>query len=514
MRSPENKHRIENNADPKGDTVKSKLIRMSRRLWFYLIASLTRLWLKIKPRLHFLTDCWQQVLALLLPPPRLSSNDNDHSENNPGADVDIDESKPIRLSWWLMLVGFGGFVLWGALAPLDKGLQTDGVVVIAGSHKLVQSRGSGIVQAIHIKEGAQVEPEQLLVELDSTHEQAQLSAATAQLYVLQAVEARLIAERDGSPEINFPQELLSAAEDSRVAEAIALQRSLIQTRRAAVQSDISVMRESVVGLKAQLQTQEEILRARKEQVRLLQEELTGLRELAKEGFLARNRLSEQERQLSQQLEVLSQDIGSIARTRSSITETNLRISAKQTDRQREIETLLADTEKEVNSLQSRIKSLEFDLANTKIKAPSEGIVVELKVHTIGGTVSPGMTLMDIVPKNAALKISIQVLPNLIDRVKPGYPVQVRFTALNQITTPMVTGTVLSVAPDVVVKETTKESVYKAIVEVTPEGMLMLRDKEILPGMPASVFVKTGERTMLQYLLTPLTIRLQQGFTEQ
>lgn len=429
--------------------------------------------------------------------------------------VDIDDAKPLRSGWWLMLLGFGGFILWGALAPLDKGITASGTVVVSGNHKAVQSLNPGIIKAIYVKDGDWVAAEQILIELDATQAQSQLDVSNAQLHVTLAVEARLLAERDGKSDISFPQALLDATDEGpRVAEAVALQRRLIRTRRLALRNDIATMRENIAGLKAQASSLEGVLRAKKEQIRLLQEELAGLRELTKEGFLPRNRLSEQERLLSQLLETLSQDIGHLAQARSSINEMNLRILTRQDEYQREVETLLTDTAKEVTSLQSHIMALEFDLLNTKIKASTEGIIVGLSVNTIGGVVQSGLRLMDIVPMNESLKIDVKIAPNLIDKVKAGLPAEIRFTALSQTTTPQIPGQIVKVSVDVLVDELSKEPFYKVLVQVTPEGMHKLKYYEIRPGMPVDVFFSTGERTMLSYLFKPITDRMHGAMVEE
>lgn len=428
-------------------------------------------------------------------------------------DSEVDERHPQRVGWWLLVLGLGSFLTWGAVAPLDQGISAPGTVVVSGNHKAVQPLNGGIVKAIHVREGQTVEPGQILVELDTTQAQAELDISTTQWRVAQAVAARLRSERDGREEIVFPPALLGKEVSPEVAAAVSLQRRLFYTRRTGLQSEISIRRENIAGLQAQARSLEEVRAAKQDQIRMLQEELVGLRELTREGFLARNRLSEQERLLSQLMESLSQDIGSLARVRSNIRETNLQIEARRKEYQKEVESLLTDVEKEAASLESRIKSLDFSVQNTQVKAPSEGVVVGMKVHTVGGVVQSGLVLMEIVPLNETLKVDVRVEPHMIDKVKSGLPVEISFPALNIKTTPRIPGQLIHVSADAFMEEATQASYYKALAEVTTEGMGLLKRYEIRPGMPAMVFIRTGERTMLSYLLKPVTDRMHAAFTE-
>jgi protease secretion system membrane fusion protein len=294
---------------------------------------------------------------------------------------------------------------------------------------------------------------------------------------------------------------------------MALQGELFVTRRRSLDSDLAVLRENIRGLEAQLQGIEEASRARREQARLLNEEIERQRDLVKDGYLARNRLSEQERALAAVMGAIAEDAGNLGRTRQQIAELRARMLAREQEYRKEVESQLTDVQRDAAALTSRLQALQFELVNTEIKSPADGIVVGLAVHTVGGVVAAGSPMMEIVPADEPLKIDAQVAPHLIDKGKPGLDVDILFPAFQQSTTPHIPGRVVQVSADVLVEPKQGYPYFKATVEVTADGMKLLRHHQIRAGMPAEVFVRTGERTLLNYLLKPLADRLNRALTE-
>ena len=429
------------------------------------------------------------------------------------AAIDLNDARPRRWGWLLVLVGFCGFMVWAATAPLDAGVASPGTVVVAGNRKAVQPMVGGKVAELTVKDGDVVKSGQLLVRFDGTQARSQFDVARGQWFSAAAVEARLVAERTGRAQIQFPEELKQEKADSRAANAMALQGELFATRRRSLENDLNVLRESILGLEAQLKGIEESSRARREQARLLNEEIERQRDLVKDGFLARNRLSEQERALAAVMGAIAEDAGNLGRTRQQIAELRARMLSREQDFRKEVESQLTDVQRESAALTSRLQALQFELANTEIRAPADGIVVGLAIHTIGGVVPAGASMMEIVPGDEPLKIDAQIAPHLIDKVHPGLGVDILFPAFNQATTPHIPGRVLQVSADVLLEPKQGIPFFKATVEVTPEGMKLLRHHQIRAGMPAEVFVRTGERTLLNYLIKPLTDRLDRALTE-
>jgi protease secretion system membrane fusion protein len=384
---------------------------------------------------------------------------------------------------------------------------------VAGNRKAVQPLVGGKIVELTVGDGDTVKAGQLLVRFDSTQARSQYDVARGQWFSTTAVEARLVTERTGRPQVRFPDELVQERADPRAANAMALQVELFATRRRSLDNDLNVLREGIRGLEAQAQGLEESSRARREQARLLAEEIARQRDLVADGFLARNRLSEQERALAAVSGAIAEDAGNLGRTKQQIAELRARMVAREQDFRKEVESQLTEVQRDAAALASRLQALQFELVNTEIKAPADGIVVGLAVHTIGGVVPAGAPMMEVVPVDEPLKIEAQVAPHLIDKVKPGLDVDILFPAFNQATTPHIPGRVLTVSADRLVEPKQGIPYFKAIVEVTPEGMRLLRHHQIRAGMPAEVFVRTGERTLLSYLTKPLVDRLGRALTE-
>jgi membrane fusion protein, protease secretion system len=440
--------------------------------------------------------------------------DSDATAGGAGAARELDDARPRRWGWALVLAGFGGFMAWASLAPLDAGVPSAGTVVVSGNRKAVQPLVGGKVAELGVRDGDVVQEGQVLVRFDGTQAQSQLDITRGQWFSALAIEARLVAERTGRDRITFPDALIeAAAADPRAAGAMALQSELFATRRRSYRSDVEVLQQNILGLEAQLRGLQQSSRSRAEQLRLLDEEIGRQRSLVEDGFLPRNRLSEQQRTLEALRGAIAEDEGNQGRIRQQVAELRASIAARAQQERKDVEAELTDVQRDAGSLASRLQALEFELANTEIRAPAAGIVVGLAVHTVGGVVPAGSPMMEIVPADEALRIDARIAPHLIDKVRPGLDVDILFPAFNQATTPHIPGRVLQVSADVLIEQQEGVPYFKAVVEVTPEGMTQLRDHQIRAGMPAEVFVRTGERTMLNYLTKPLTDRLNRALTE-
>lgn len=427
--------------------------------------------------------------------------------------TDLNDARPRRWGWLLLLLGFGGFMAWALLAPLDAGVSAPGSVVVSGNRKAVQPLVAGKIAAILAKDGDVVTAGQLLVRLDATSSRSQLDISKGQWFTGLATEARLQAERAGRGAPDFPPALLQEKADTRASTAMASQSQLLATRRLALQNELATFTESIRGLELQTQGVADSKKAKEDQLRLLNEMLKNQRVLADEGFLARNRVLEQERTVASLVGAIAEDLGTIGRNKQSIAETKARMVSRQQDVRKEVETLLSDTQRDAASLKSRLDALEFDVANTEIVSPANGIVMNLAVHTVGGVVQAGSPLMEVVPKNEPLRIEAQIMPHLIDKVKPGLPVDILFTAFNQAETPRIAGKLVIVSADTLLEPKQNTAYFKATVEVEAKQLYKLRDHQIQAGMPVEVFVRTGERTAWNYLTKPLRDRMNRALSE-
>ena len=419
----------------------------------------------------------------------------------------------IRLGWWIIIAGIGGFLLWASLAPLDKGVPLSGTVTVTTNRKAIQHQAGGTIEDILVKEGDVVEAGTVLVRMNSVQVKANAETMRVQYFAARATEARLIAERDGKKEIVFPAELEKMKSDPIVANYIAMQQHLFSSRLLGIQSELSAMDESISGLKLQTSGLERSRDNKKQQLEFLQEQLGGMRDLAAEGYVARNRLLELERTYAQINGSISEDIGNIGRAQRQIAELKLRRVQRNQEYQQEVRSQLTDVQKEAEALAHKLSGLDHDLANVLVKAPVAGTVVGLNVFTRGGVIGPGFKMMDIVPSNDPLMVEGKLPVHLIDKVHPNLPVEFIFTAFNRNLTPHIPGIVTQVSADRFVDENTGEPYYKLQAEVAPEGMKMIADLQIKAGMPVDLFVKTGERTMMNYILRPILDHLKMAMSE-
>lgn len=427
--------------------------------------------------------------------------------------LDLNDARPRRWGWLLLVLGFGSFAAWAALAPLDSGVPAPGTVVVSGNRKAVQSLVNGKIAALLAQDGDKVESGQVLVRLDDTQARAQLEMARTQWVSAAAVQARLAAERQGLAAVAYPPALLQLSQDAHARASMALQNDSLRTRQRNLSSELAAMQENIAGTEAQIAGTDAARRAKLEQRELLQQELRGQRELAAEGLLPRNRVSEQERGLAALSGGIAEDLATMARARQNIAEVRARMVLRREEVRKEIESQMNEVQKEAAAQAERMQALEFDLAGTTLTAPASGIVVGLSVHTVGGVIMAGAPLMEVVPEHEPLRVDAQVPPHLIDKLRPGLAVDILFPAFDQATTPHVPGRVATVSADVLSDPKQNLSFYKVTVEVTPEGMTKLRRHQIKAGMPAEVLIRTGERTFWSYVFKPLNDRVRGALTE-
>ena len=428
--------------------------------------------------------------------------------------VDTDPRAYTRIGWWIVIAGVCGFLLWAFLAPLDKGVPLSGTVTVSTNRKAVQHPTGGTVEAILVKEGDHVKAGQPLVRFNAVQVTASAEMNRVKYFTARAAEARLISERDGAAEIVFPPDLSHEKDDPRVANNMCMQEQLLSSRLMAIKSELAAIDENIAGLKLQVTGLEESRDNKKAQMALLKEQLDGMRELAKEGYVARNRLLDLERTYAQISGAISEDIGNIGRAQRQIAELKLRRIQRQQEYQKEVRSQLSDVQREAEALANQLKGLDYDMANAVIKAPVDGTVVGLAIFTHGAVVSPGFKMMDIVPSGDALDVEGHLPVHLIDKVYAGLPVELIFSAFNRNLTPHVPGVVTQVSADRFVDEQTGIPYYKLRAKVAPEGMKIISDLQIRPGMPVDLFVKTGERTMINYLLKPILDHIKMSMTEE
>jgi protease secretion system membrane fusion protein len=426
-----------------------------------------------------------------------------------------DTGRPARIGLWALGLGFGGFLLWAGLAPLDEGVPSQGMVVIDTKRKAVQHLTGGIVKEVLVREGQIVKEGEVLIRLDEATARANYESVRQRYLGLRAMQGRLLAEQAGRGSIEFHPDLKAAQSDPLIRHQVLTQEQLFRARRSALQADLQAIEESVQGLQAQLQAYDAMLVSRKSQQALLNEELKNTREMVKEGYAPRNRQLELERMVAESTASIADLTGNGSRARSSIAELHQRAIARQQEYRKEVETQLADVTREVQTDAERFVAVEADLNRLEIRSPAAGQAIGLAVQTVGGVVQPGQKIMDVVPEEQALLLEAHVAPNLIDKVHAGLLADIRFSSFAHSPQLVVGGKVVSISGDLLTDPQNPEiSYYLARVGVTPEGVKTLGVRQMQPGMPAEIIIKTGERSMLTYLLHPLTKRLAASMKEE
>ena len=431
-------------------------------------------------------------------------------------EVNTDARAFVRIGWLIVLAGVGGFLLWALLAPLDKGVPLSGTVATESNRQAVQHQSGGTVQELLVRDGDVVKAGQVLVRMNPIQARSAVDITDTQYLSAMANIARLTAERDGSGTITFPAEIEKRRAEPRVAELIGVQNQFLMSRQASLKSELAGLDAGIAGLKLQITGLQESRDSKKAQVEFLKEQLGGMRDLAKDGYVARNRLLDLERTYAQLGGAISEDIGNIGRSQRQVTELTMRRAQRVQDYQKEVRGQLSEFQKEVDGQGARLQAQRFELSNVEVKAPVDGTVVGLAVFTNGGVVQPGFKMMDIVPSNAPLIVDGQLATNLVDKVHPGLPVELIFSAFNTNKTPHIDGEVTHISADRSLDERTGNPYYKVHVKVTPKGAKMIAEHkmDIRSGMPVELFVKTGERTMMSYLLKPIVDRAHSALSEE
>ena len=416
-------------------------------------------------------DSWLQSMHPYDPKRiKQATPDVDHQLIDP---VVMDESKVRRrLTHWFFII-FILFAIWAVYAPIDGGVTAQGTVVVSGYRKSVQHPSGGVVKEILVSDGDFVEEGQVLIKVNPLTLQANLGAIESEFINIVSNESRLKAERLGT-HILWPEVFKTIENQAQIKEAKSTQEKLFNARR---------------------QEYVDTMTARQAQLKSLITEEKNLGQLAIEGLVPRASAEQA--------------------MRNRVESENL-INTYKSTYVKQIETDLGEVQKRHEALQVQLDAARFDEAHASIRSPATGKIIGLKVVTVGGVISGGQLLAEVVPQDAKLVIDVKLPPNVIDRVKVDAEVDLRFTAFNTNTTPTVPGRVLKVGSDRLIPDKTQPGApdfeyYAAQVETTPEGTKMLGELNVQAGMPVDVIIKTGERSFASWVMKPITDRLNLSF---
>lgn len=416
--------------------------------------------------------------------------------------AETSHEKPKRIGLIVVLLTFGIGGLWSITAPLTSAALAPGTVVVKGSRKTVQHLEGGIVKELPVNDGDRVKKGDLLLRLDDTQIRAQLEITMGQYYAVKAREARLLAERDGSSSISYP-EVITQGNDPRAQDATQSQNQVFIAQRNALLGEISVLNQRIEQLHSQARGLGGLKVGKEKLVASYAAEVEDFSQLLEEGFADKNRLRDLERNLARMEGEVAELIANIASVEMQVGETRLQILQLQKEFHTDVVDQLGASQEEMYDLEERIRAAGDKVERADILAPTDGVVLGLAVHTIGGVVRAGESILSVVPQSTELLIEAQISPVDIDRVHKGQAANIRFSAFNSQTTPVIEGRLIDLSADAISSDEQSPPFYKAKVEVTAEGMSMLEGLTLVPGMPAEVLINTGSRTMFQYLTQPI-----------
>lgn len=412
----------------------------------------------------------------------------------------------------VILLGVGSFGAWAAIANLSSAIIAGGTTKVLGHRKKVQSQDGGVVRELAVQNGQLVKKGDILVKLDDTKARAAVEIAQGSYDLLRATVARLRSERDDLADISFPEDLLSRTHIAMVADIVEGQRHLLDARRQALAGQLDMTRERISQLEEQIVGLRAQSAAKDRQIRLIAQETADLRNLLEQGLTPRSRVAAMEREAARLEGEKGEHDAGIARAQAQIAEARLQILQQRIAYREKASDELGTKEADMFALAEQLSDARHTLEQTIIRATEDGVVVELEVHTIGGVVQAGATLMEIVPVGDNLVVEAQIRPVDIDNVTIGLHAEMIFPGLPKRKTPKFSGQVSYVSADALTDPKTGLAYYAAHVSLPPDQKTLA--EQIIPGMPVEVFIKTGERTPLAYLMQPLQDSFSKAWREQ
>ena len=409
-----------------------------------------------------------------------------------------DDLKLRRLGVALIVVFVLGGGAWAALAPLDSAALAPGTVQVTGKRKAVQHLEGGIVSEIYVTSGEAVISGQPLVRLDAATDRADLQIVEGRIFNTQAAVDRLKAERDGEEEILFSEYLRDAAtSDERAAAAMKREASLFDARIADLAGEESVLRAKGRGLRA-------VVKAKRDITESLRQEISDLEVLLADGYVDKTRLRQLTRNQSDYL-------GEIADLEVSLQELDLNILQLKNRFKTDVVDELLTSYETLYDLKLSHDAVADRVNRATIRAPVDGEIIDLALNSVGAVVAPGETLMELVPDASGRFVEARISPMDIDRVQVGQSAEVRFSVFKDAY--LVSGTLTKLSADRIIDQSSDIAYYKAEIELLEDDFKLLERKELVPGMPAEVVIKTGQRTMLGYIVSPLARMFSRSLTE-
>jgi HlyD family secretion protein len=403
---------------------------------------------------------------------------------------------------------------WLVFVPLAGAVVVPGNLVVQSNVKSIQHPTGGIVADIKVQNGSHVQAGDLLVRLDATQAQTSLQVVSKQLDEVRGKLARLSAERDGLDHFETPSQLAGRLTDENVASVLASEETLFKARFTARQSQKDLLQSKIAQLTQEISGLESQITSKAKQLELIQGELTGVQDLYDKRLVPLTRLTALQRESARIEGERGQLESTIAETKSKIGEAQLQIVRTEQDFRTDVVKDLGEAQAKEAELSERGVAARDLLDRIEIRAPTSGVIHQLLAHTIGGVIRAGDTIMDIVPDSDDLQIEARLQPNDIDQVHTGQTAFVRLSAFDRQTTPQLAGQVSYVSADTSKDQQSNTSYFTVRVVLPEEERRRLAGQQLVPGMPAEVFMQTGSRTMMNYLLKPILDQMRRAFVER
>ena len=414
----------------------------------------------------------------------------------------------------VVMVLAGGLGGWASTQEISGALIAPGQIVVESNVKKVQHPTGGVVGELRAHDGDVVKAGDIVVRLDDTVTKANLAIVTKNLDAALARAARLEAEQRGLDRIGFSPQLTARAGDPDVVSVMASEGKLFDVRvngrvgqKAQLRERITQLNEEIAGLTAQAA-------AKDQEIALVEKELAGVKQLYDQHLVQISRLTTLQRDAARLNGERAQYVASRAQAKGKITETELQIIQVDKDMVSEVSKDLRETNDKIGEFVERKVTAEDQLRRVDIRSPQNGVVVQSTVHTVGGVITAGDAIMLIVPQSDDLQVEAKVNPQDIDKLQIGQKTLLRLSAFNQRTTPELNGVVTRVSADVTTDQRSGQSYYTIRVSMPAAEIARLGDAKLIPGMPVEAFVQTGDRTMMSYLMKPLSDQLMRAFREK
>jgi len=400
---------------------------------------------------------------------------------------------------------FGGGGWWATQTEISGAVVASGELRVETKQKPVQHPEGGVVGEIFVREGETVAAGQPLLRLEQITQDATRAILEGQINELKAREVRLLAERDSKTRLSFSRELIAKARrESEVAKVVQDQQSLFNARLTGYRQQAAQLRERVGQIQSEITGSSSRLDSFQNQLQSISGELVRVRTLLDQGLTTETRLQEilrENARIEGEIGALNSNNAGLAR---QIQETRIEMTRLRETRREEAISELREVQGQVNEIEQRIVVADESIRKIQLVSPQAGVVQDLSVFSAGAVVSPGQPIMVIVPTTDRLVLEAKVEPTNRDQIKVGGPARVRFSTFNQRTTPELNGKVAKVSYDRKIDEVTGAPFFAVEVLLSNEERNRLgSENKLVPGLPAEIFIETGKRTPMSYILKPL-----------